>query len=678
MSAQLGAKTLLVERDKLGGDCTWTGCIPSKALLKAAKVREHVATAARYGLEPAELRVDLAKVLGRVHEIQERVYEEADRPEVIAAFGVEVRTGEARFTGPHAIELATSDGKPPTRVRFRRAVIASGSAPRVPEIDGPEAGAFLTNETIFRLTVLPAHLIVLGGGPIGVEMAQAFRRLGSRVTVLQRNDAILPKDDRELAALLRGRLEAEGVRVLCGVKVTRVERAARAGKERPGDDAAVTAAPVRVTFEHEGAASTLDADAILVATGRAARIASLGLDAAGVHAQEHGITIDARCRTRQRHIYACGDVTGELQFTHMAEHMAKVAITNAIIGLPSKIDRAGVPWVTFTDPELAHVGARRADLDRAGTRYRVYRFPFTKIDRAVAERATEGWVHVLTTPHTGRILGATILGEGAGEMIAELALARNTASRCARSPTRFTPTRPSRSGTVAPPTSATCRARRRSWCASFASCTGSTARSRRRPPIASASSEETSPNGEARRRSPVVLAETEKVPAGGERARVEAACRQDAHVGHAGHGGLRRSGAGRELPRLIPLVGTRAHHAPVYLQYTRMAGPGDDRPRRTGARQRGRDRPCGPPVAVPELPERVVTPAHRLPASDNRARVVHADGERRDALDPRDRRERVRRFSRAHVWSFPRTTPATSSRSEIGRGAARRCLCPST
>ncbi len=249
MSAQLGAKTLLVERDKLGGDCTRTGCIPSKALLKAAKVREHAATAARYGLEPAELRVDLAKVLGRVHEIQERVYEEADRPEVIAAFGVEVRTGEARFTGPHAIELATSDGKPPTRVRFRRAVIASGSAPRVPEIDGLEAGAFLTNETIFRLTVLPAHLVVLGGGPIGVEMAQAFRRLGSRVTVLQRNDAILPKDDRELAALLRGRLEAEGVRVLCGAKVTRVERAARAGEERPGDDAAVTAAPVRVTFE---------------------------------------------------------------------------------------------------------------------------------------------------------------------------------------------------------------------------------------------------------------------------------------------------------------------------------------------------------------------------------------------------------------------------------------------
>ncbi|MDP9149338.1 MAG: FAD-dependent oxidoreductase, partial [Myxococcota bacterium] len=159
-------------------------------------------------------------------------------------------------------------------------------------------------------------------------------------------------------------------------------------------------------------------------TGRAARIRSLGLDAAGVRTHAHGITIDPRCRTSQRHIYACGDVTGELQFTHMAEHMAKVAITNALIGLPSKIDRAGVPWVTFTDPELAHVGARRADLDRTRTRYRVYRFPFTKIDRAVAESATDGWVHVLATPRTGRILGATILGEGAGEMIAELALAR--------------------------------------------------------------------------------------------------------------------------------------------------------------------------------------------------------------------------------------------------------------
>ena len=410
MSAQLGAKTLLVEKDKLGGDCTWTGCIPSKALLKAAKVREHARTAARYGLEPAELRVDLAKVLGRVHAIQERVYEEADRPEIIASFGVEVRTAEARFTGPHTIELATRDGKSPTRVRFRRAVIASGSAPMVPAIDGLAAVAFITNETIFRLEELPARLVVLGGGPIGVEMAQAFRRLGSCVTVLQRDDAILPKDDRELAALLRARLESEGVRVMCGVKVTRVERAA--------------GAPVRVAFEHEGAPSTVDADAILVATGRAARVTSLGLDAAGVRTHEHGITIDARCRTSQRHIYACGDVTGELQFTHMAEHMAKVAITNALLGWPSKIDRAGVPWVTFTDPELAHVGARRADLDRAKTNYRVYRFPFTKIDRAVAESATEGWVHVLTTPRTGRILGATILGEGAGEMIAELALAR--------------------------------------------------------------------------------------------------------------------------------------------------------------------------------------------------------------------------------------------------------------
>ena len=424
MSAQLGARTLLVEKDRLGGDCTWTGCIPSKALLKAAKVRELARSAARYGLEPAHLRVDLAKVLGRVHAIQERVYEEADRPEVIAAFGVEVRTGEARFTGPHAIELATRDGKPPAGVRFRRAVIASGSAPAVPAIDGLDTVPFLTSESLFRLEQLPAHLVVLGGGPIGVEMAQAFRRLGSSVTVLERGASILPKDERELAALLRARLESEGVRVMCGVEVIRVERVDDVREERVGEGAAVTAAGVRVAIEHDGASSILEADAILVATGRAARLASLGLDAAGVRTHESGIRIDARCRTSQRHIYACGDVTGALQFTHMAEHMAKVAISNAILGLPSKIDRAGVPWVTFTDPELAHVGARRVDLDRAGTKYRVYRFPFTKIDRAVAESATDGWVHVLTTPHTGRILGATILGDGAGEMIAELALAR--------------------------------------------------------------------------------------------------------------------------------------------------------------------------------------------------------------------------------------------------------------
>ncbi len=411
MSAQLGAKTLLVEREKLGGDCTWTGCIPSKALRMAAKIAHQARSAARYGLEPAELGVDLAKVLGRVHAIQERVYDEADRPEVIAAFGVEVRSADARFTGPNEIELTTDDDEPPTRVRFRYAVIASGSAPVVPPIAGLDAVPFLTNETLFHVERLPTDLVVLGGGPIGIEMAQAFRRLGSRVTVLERAREILPKDDRDLVALLRERLESEGVRVRCDVRVTRVDR----GIDGNG---------VRLSFDHDGAATTIDADALLVAAGRRPRTAGLGLDAAGVHVSDRGITIDARCRTSQRHIYACGDVTGELQFTHMAEHMSKIAITNAVVGLPSKIDRAGVPWVTFTDPELAHVGARREDLDEAGTKYRLYRFPFAKIDRAVAEGAPHGWVHVFATRHTGKILGATILGEGAGEMIAELALAR--------------------------------------------------------------------------------------------------------------------------------------------------------------------------------------------------------------------------------------------------------------
>ena len=412
MSAQFGAKTLLVERDKLGGDCTWTGCIPSKALLKAAKVAEHARTAGRYGLEPVELRVDLAKVLGRVHEIQDHVYEEADRPEVIEAFGVEVRHASARFTGPREIELTTDDGAPPARVRFRRAIIATGSAPVVPPIAGLDTVPFFTNETLFRMERMPRHLVVLGGGPIGIEMAQAFRRLGARVTVLQRAREILPTDDPDLTALLRDRLEAEGVRIRCGANVVSVSRAAGEG------------AGVLIALEQGGAADTFEADTILVATGRSPRTASLALDAAGIRATARGIAIDARCRTNVRHIYACGDVTGELQFTHMAEHMAKVAVTNAIIGLPSKIDRAGVPWVTFTDPELAHVGARREDLDKSKTTYRVYRFPFAKIDRAVAEGAPHGWVHILTTPRTGKILGATILGEGAGEMIAELALAR--------------------------------------------------------------------------------------------------------------------------------------------------------------------------------------------------------------------------------------------------------------
>ncbi|MFQ5599902.1 MAG: dihydrolipoyl dehydrogenase family protein, partial [Candidatus Krumholzibacteriia bacterium] len=407
LGANLGARTLLVERERLGGDCTWSGCVPSKALLKAAKVAHLARRAGDYGLEPAELGVDLAKVLNRVHAIQRHIYDEADRPGIYEGHGVAVRIAAARFIGPHELELSMQDGSC-ERVSFRHAVIATGSRPVVPPIQGLSDCRYHTNETLFHLEKLPGHLGVLGAGPIGMEMAQAFRRLGARVTVFERGRVVLPKDDPELTGVLHERLGAEGVVIHLGAEVTSIES---------------TRSGLRVQFEAGGEMRAEEVDTLLVAAGRSPQVESLHLEAAGVRSGARGILVDAYCRTNRKHLYACGDVVGRLQFTHMAEHMAKVAVGHALLRLPVRLDTRAIPWVTYTDPEVAHVGARRVDLDRHGKRYRLYRFPFSKLDRAVVTGVPQGWVHVLATRWTGRILGASIVGENAGEMIAELGLA---------------------------------------------------------------------------------------------------------------------------------------------------------------------------------------------------------------------------------------------------------------
>ncbi len=399
-AASVGARTLLVERDRLGGDCTWTGCVPSKALLKAASAAHAARTASRYGLD-AEVRVELSRVLARVRAVQEHIYQEADAPEVIGAFGVEVVSGDARFVGRDEIEIGTGDRA--RRVRFRDAIICSGSRARVPRVRGLESVPFVTNETVFALPTLPQRLLVLGGGPIGIELSQAFARLGSSVTVVAKDHEILPKDDPELAKIVRARLEDEGVRFLLEAELEAVDQ------REDGIHATIA-----VTGE------ALVADALLVAAGRAPNVEALGLGAASVVTDQRGIVVDERCRTSNRRIYACGDVAGRLQFTHYAEHMAKVAVANAVLGVPLRLERSVVPWVTFTDPELAHVGVHRRELD--ARKHRTYRFPYSKVDRAVAERNDAGWLHV-HADRRGRIVGATVVGASAGEVIAELALA---------------------------------------------------------------------------------------------------------------------------------------------------------------------------------------------------------------------------------------------------------------
>ncbi|MEM1033980.1 MAG: FAD-dependent oxidoreductase [Myxococcota bacterium] len=401
MAARLGARALLVESARLGGDCTWYGCVPSKALLATASVVHQARTADAYGLGTAELEVDLAAVLDRVRGLQEEIYEDADSPEVMGGYGVTCASGRVRFLDPHRAEIAGDDGE--TReVSFRWCVVATGSEPAMPDIEGLADAAPSTNETLFGLEVLPRRLVVLGGGPIGCEMSQAFARLGSEVTLLQRGTHLLPRDPPELVAHLTSALKREGVDVRCDAEVVRVRRR---------DDGA------RALDLADG--TVVVGDALLVATGRVPRLEGLGLDAAGVKTSPAGIVVDARGRTNVAHIFATGDVAVGPKFTHWAEHASKVAITNTVLGVPSRLQPESLVWTTYTDPEVAHCGLGFDALpDDADT----YRLPYSKIDRALTERREEGMIHVYA--RRGRILGASAVGHLAGEVVAELALAK--------------------------------------------------------------------------------------------------------------------------------------------------------------------------------------------------------------------------------------------------------------
>ena len=404
IATNLGAKTAMIEREALGGDCTWTGCVPSKTLLKAAKVVQQARQAHKYGLTDHEMSVDFAGVMEHVREVRQEVYEDADAPEIFEDMDIDVVEGDAHFVDSHTVAVRDAEGAT-RQLTGTYVVIATGASPLVPPIDGLDAVDYLTNDTLFELEEQPERLAIVGAGPIGTEMAQAFTRLGTDVTVVDMADRILANDDPELAATLRETLEGEGVEYVLGAQVERVSQT----------DGVITV--------EAGAGRTVEADALLLATGRAANVDGLNLEAAGIDYTRKGVTVDDRCRTSQKHIYAAGDVTGRYQFTHMSNHMAKVAVTNALLKLPSKIDAEHVPWVTYTDPELAHVGAHASDLDADGVSYETYRFPYSKLDRAITEGETTGQIKVHAKGLTGRILGASVLGERAGELITSFTLA---------------------------------------------------------------------------------------------------------------------------------------------------------------------------------------------------------------------------------------------------------------
>jgi len=391
-ASQLGASTVLIEANRMGGDCLNTGCVPSKALLAAAHAATAYRRAAAFGLTQAPPRVDFAKVMAHVHGVIAAV---APNDSQARFEGLEVRVvrSRARFTGPQ--EVATGD----LRIRARRFVIATGSAPAVPPVPGLAGLPYLTNETIFDLESLPEHLLVMGGGPVGCELAQAFRRLGAQVSLVEMA-SLLPKDDPELVAPLRRALLKDGVELYEGHKVLAAEA---------GDGG------IALTIEAAAGQRRLAGSHLLVAAGRQPRVADLGLEAAGIVHSPKGIEVDGRLRTTNRRVFAIGDVVGGPQFTHLAAYHAGIVIRNALFRLPSKADLSALPWVTYTDPEIAHVGLSEAAA-RARGPVRLLRWPLAENDRAQAEHLEHGAIKLVATPG-GRILGADIVAPGAGEMI---------------------------------------------------------------------------------------------------------------------------------------------------------------------------------------------------------------------------------------------------------------------
>lgn len=407
-SAVLGARVALIEKNLLGGDCLYTGCVPSKALIKSARFAHEVKRAESYGfttIEPAFLKNSFASITGRVQDVI-KIVEHHDSPEVFEDMGVDVIFGTPRFLNSSEIEVALKGSGEKRVISSKRFCISTGSHPFVPPIDGLEDAGFITNENMFHLTELPKRLVVLGGGAIGVEMGQSFARFGSKVTIVEMGDRILSKEDPEVSGLMQTILESEGIDIVTNHKAVKVHKNGNGVKV--------------VTLESNSNTLEIEADEILVAVGRRPNVHGLELEAAGVAYEESRVKTNGYLQTSIKHIFAAGDVTAHFQFTHMADYEAQIVIQNAFVPWPfkKKTDFRVVPWATFTDPEVARVGLTEAEARKAfGESVKVYKVAFEDNDRAQAESSTEGFAKVIT--HKKVIIGATLVGSHAGELIHE-------------------------------------------------------------------------------------------------------------------------------------------------------------------------------------------------------------------------------------------------------------------
>lgn len=411
IAATVKARVTLVEGHKMGGDCLNYGCVPSKALIRSAKLAHQMRHADRYGLKPIEPAFSFKGVMARVHEVI-RAVEPHDSVERYTRLGVEVLEGRARIVDPWTVEV-TLHGGDLQRITTRSIVIAAGAEPIVPPIPGIDETGYVTSDTLWEKFAArddtPRRLIVLGGGPVGCELAQSFARLGSHVMQVQRGPRLMPREDQEVGTFVQSALQADGVDVLTNHEAVRCERD---GEQK------------FLIVEHDGAERRIEFDELLCAVGRAARLRGYGLEELGIPADR---TVDTNeyLETIYPNILAAGDVAGPYQFTHAAGHQAWYAAVNALFGQIKKFktDYSVMPWTTFTDPEVAHVGINEQEAQQQGIEYEVARYDLAELDRAIAESAARGFVKVLTAPGKDRILGVTMVGEHAGELLAEFVLA---------------------------------------------------------------------------------------------------------------------------------------------------------------------------------------------------------------------------------------------------------------
>lgn len=400
-AAGLGARVALVERHLLGGDCLNVGCVPSKALLRSARALADVRDAGAFGIDvPAGVRVDFPAVMERMRRLRAEI-SPTDSAARLAREGVDVFFGEARFGGADVLDV---DG---TALHYKKAVIATGSRAAVIPIEGLADVGPLTNESVFSLTELPPRLAIIGGGAVGCELAQAFARFGSKVTLLEVGARILSKEDPDAVERVERELVRDGVQIVAGCKI---HAARRRGEEKV------------LTIEFRGVLSELIADEILVGAGRTPNIEGLGLEAAGIEFGKEGIKVDDRLRTTNRRVFAAGDVASRYQFTHAADALARIVIQNALFFGRARASALTIPWCTYTDPEIAHVGMYEKDAEEKGIEVTTFVQELAGVDRARLDGETEGFVKVHVRTGTDKILGATVVARHASEIISELTL----------------------------------------------------------------------------------------------------------------------------------------------------------------------------------------------------------------------------------------------------------------